>query len=67
VSILDKPGGPFHDPAADKALFDALEATVRQTSRRRIARVRANINDEAFSSALVSAFLSICKPLRRTA
>jgi uncharacterized protein (UPF0261 family)/energy-coupling factor transporter ATP-binding protein EcfA2 len=67
VSILDKPGGPFHDPAADKALFDALEATVRQTSRRRIVRVNANINDEAFSSALVSAFLSICKPLRRTA
>jgi uncharacterized protein (UPF0261 family)/ABC-type branched-subunit amino acid transport system ATPase component len=67
VSILDKPGGPFHDPAADKALFDALEATVRQTSRRRIVRVNANINDEAFSNALVSAFLSICKPLRRTA
>jgi uncharacterized protein (UPF0261 family)/ABC-type branched-subunit amino acid transport system ATPase component len=67
VSILDKPGGAFHDPAADKALFDALEATVRQTGRRKILRVNANINDEAFSSALVSEFHSICKPLRRTA
>ncbi|PHP66841.1 hypothetical protein CSC94_12115 [Zhengella mangrovi] len=67
VSVLDKPGGPFHDPAADKALFDALEGTVRQTARRRIVRVNANINDEAFSSAVVSAFLSVCNPLRRTA
>lgn len=67
VSILDKPGGPFHDLAADKALFDALEGTVRQTARRKIVRVKANINDEAFSTAVANAFTSISKPLRRTA
>jgi uncharacterized protein (UPF0261 family)/ABC-type branched-subunit amino acid transport system ATPase component len=67
VSILDRPGGPFHDPAADKALFDALEGTVRQTARRKIVRVNANINDEAFSTAVASAFKSISNPLRRTA
>jgi uncharacterized protein (UPF0261 family) len=69
VSVLDKPGpgGPFHDPAADKALFDALEATVRQTARRKIVRVNANINDEAFSTAVANAFRSISNPLRRTA
>ena len=27
VSMLDAPGKPFHDPAADAALFDALERT----------------------------------------
>ena len=30
VSALDAPGQPFHDPAADAALFTALEQTVRQ-------------------------------------
>lgn len=67
VSILDRPGGAFHDPAADAALFEALEATVRQTARRKIIRVKANINDEAFSTALANAFTSIANPLRRTA
>jgi len=67
VSILDRPGGPFHDPAADAALFEALEGTVRQTARRKIIRVKANINDEAFSTALANAFTSIANPLRRTA
>lgn len=67
VSILDRPGGAFHDPAADAALFEALEGTVRQTARRKIIRVKANINDEAFSTALANAFTSISNPLRRTA
>ena len=48
VSALDAPGKPFHDPEADAALFDALERTVRQTPRRRIERVKANINDRCF-------------------
>ena len=36
VSALDAPGQPFHDPAADAALFRALEQTVRQTSSRQL-------------------------------
>ncbi|MCB1445853.1 MAG: ABC transporter permease [Rhizobiaceae bacterium] len=67
VSILDRPGAPFHDPAADRALFEAIEATVRQTARRQVVRVNANINDEAFARALVSAFTAIAGPMRRTA
>ncbi|WP_346896349.1 ABC transporter permease [uncultured Roseibium sp.] len=67
VSILDKPGGAFFDPAADKALFDAIEATVRQTARKQIIRVNANINDPAFSDALVSAFAAVAGPTRRSA
>ena len=34
VSMLDTPGQAFHDPAADAALFEALEQTVRQTGSR---------------------------------
>ncbi len=55
VSALDAPGLPFHDPAADRALFDALEATVRQTERRRLQRLPHHINDPAFAAALASA------------
>ena len=32
VSGIDVPGKPFHDPEADKALFEALEKTVAQTA-----------------------------------
>ena len=59
VSALDAPDKPFHDPEADRALFEALERTVRQTARRRIERIKANINDDAFISAVTAAFLSI--------
>jgi uncharacterized protein (UPF0261 family)/ABC-type branched-subunit amino acid transport system ATPase component len=59
VSMLDAPGKPFHDPEADNALFETLEKTVRQSARRRIERVGANINDEKFVAAIVDAFGSI--------
>jgi uncharacterized protein (UPF0261 family) len=59
VSALDAPGQPFHDPAADTALFEALEQTVRQTSNRRLIRSPHNINDIQFSDAIVAAFKSM--------
>jgi uncharacterized protein (UPF0261 family) len=59
VSMLDAPGKPFHDPEADNALFEALEQTIRQTARRRIERVDANINDGKFVAAVVDAFSSL--------
>jgi len=59
VSMLDAPGKPFHDPEADNALFEALEQTIRQTARRKIERVDANINDEKFVAAVVDAFSSL--------
>jgi len=67
VSSLDKPGAPFFDPAADKALFDAIEQTVRQTARRQVIRVNANINDPSFCDALVNAFAAVAGPMRRSA
>ena len=56
VSLIDAPGKPFHDPAADAALFAALEATVRQTARRRLVRVPHAINDDAFADTVVAHF-----------
>ena len=56
VSALDAPGQPFHDPAADTALFEALEQTVRQTGTRQLVRLPFHINDPAFSDALAAAF-----------
>jgi uncharacterized protein (UPF0261 family)/ABC-type branched-subunit amino acid transport system ATPase component len=55
VSALDAPGQPFWDPDADAALFLALERTVRQTGNRQLIRVRRNINDPEFASAIVNA------------
>ena len=59
VSALDAAGLPFHDPQADAALFEALEATVRQTGNRRIVRLPCHINDAAFAEALAAQFRSI--------
>jgi uncharacterized protein (UPF0261 family)/ABC-type branched-subunit amino acid transport system ATPase component len=65
VSLLDQPGRPFHDPAADAALFKALESTVRQTPRRRLIRLAYNLNDPQFAEALVKHFLEIVGEGRR--
>jgi uncharacterized protein (UPF0261 family) len=51
VSALDVPGGPFWDPAADGALFAAIETNLTRTSRRQVVRVAAGINDPAFVAA----------------
>ncbi|MCB1451938.1 MAG: Tm-1-like ATP-binding domain-containing protein, partial [Nitratireductor sp.] len=59
VSLLDRPGQAFHDPAADAALFSALEKTVRQTATRQLIRVPYNINDPEFASEIVKAFREI--------
>jgi uncharacterized protein (UPF0261 family)/ABC-type branched-subunit amino acid transport system ATPase component len=55
VSALDAPGQPFWDPEADAALFGALERSVRQTSNRQLIRVKHNINEPEFASAIVNA------------
>ena len=59
VSLIDAPGQPFHDPAADAALFEALEATITQTPRRRLIRLPHHINDPEFAAALVASFREI--------
>ncbi|WP_299735413.1 ABC transporter permease [uncultured Roseobacter sp.] len=58
VSALDAPGMPFWDPAANKALFDTLEATVRATANRQLVRVPHNINDPEFAELVIKTFRS---------
>ncbi len=59
VSALDAPGMAFFDPAADAALFRAIEDTVVQTDSRRVIRRPENINVPAFAQALVEQFHAI--------
>lgn len=59
VSALDAQGQPFHDPAADAALFEALEQTVRTTTTRQLIRLPLHINDPAFAAALVQHFRAL--------
>ena len=59
VSALDAPGQPFWDPAADKALFDAIASGFRSGPNRRLIRSPHNINDSEFVDALVGQFLEI--------
>ncbi len=56
VSKIDAPGEPFWDPAADKALFDAIATGFRAGANRRLVRLPHNINDPAFAEALVAHF-----------
>ncbi|MDR3618544.1 MAG: Tm-1-like ATP-binding domain-containing protein [Paludisphaera borealis] len=57
LSGLDAPGKPFHDPEADAALFNELEATVHQTADRTVRRFPLHINDPQFACQLVRAYL----------
>ena len=67
VSALDAPGQAFHDPEADRALFDALRATVRETSQRRLVRSEHHINDPAFVAEVLDAFGALHGSLGRAA
>lgn len=53
VSMLDAPAQPFHDPAANTALFDTLERTFETSDSHRIVRLPHHINDAAFAEAIV--------------
>ena len=67
VSSLDAPGQPFESAEARSALFSALESTVRETPNRRLIRHSANINDPAFTNAVLDAFRAIMPTPGRTA
>jgi uncharacterized protein (UPF0261 family) len=59
VSAIDAPGKPFHDPAADEALFAAIRSTLRQTPKRRLVELPHNVNDAPFAAAIVAHFREI--------
>jgi len=67
VSALDAPEMPFHDPAADRALFDALEKNFIRSPNRQLIYAPFHINDQRFAHSLVNNFrevgrFSISKP-----
>jgi uncharacterized protein (UPF0261 family) len=61
-SAIAVAGQPFHDPAADRALIDALERTLVPSPRRRLEILPLAINEPAFAEALVAALLGVVQP-----
>ena len=59
VSMIDAPDMPFHDPAADAALFDAIEETFEESEDRKLIKLDLHVNDQAFADALVTAFREV--------
>jgi len=59
ISMIDAPGQPFHDPAADRALFETLREAIPPEVR--WVEVDAHINDPAFAEALVSEMLAVLR------
>jgi uncharacterized protein (UPF0261 family) len=59
ISAIDAEGQPFHDPTADRALFDAVREGWVSASNRRLIEVDAHINDAAFAAEAVKQFRAI--------
>ncbi len=62
VSALDAPDQAFWDPAADAALFDALERDFEPTEEHRLVRVPHHVNDPEMAQALVAAYRELTSP-----
>ena len=62
LSGLDKPGGAFWDPAANKALFDVIKNAFRKSKDKTLISVPHHINDQAFADALVANYQEIAAP-----
>lgn len=56
ISVISEPGGPFHDPAADEALFQALKSTLRPEIK--VVELDCAINAPEFATACASELLS---------
>jgi uncharacterized protein (UPF0261 family)/ABC-type branched-subunit amino acid transport system ATPase component len=59
VSAIDKPGAAFHDPDADRILFDTITSNFRAGNAKKLIRLPLHINDEAFADALVAAWREV--------
>ncbi len=57
ISVIGAEGGPFHDAAADAALFTALSQSLRHDVR--VIDVDCTINDAQFAQACVAELLRI--------
>lgn len=57
LSQIDTPGGVFHSPKANQALFDTIKATAGPHIA--VRDIDAHINDEAFAQAAVATLLEM--------
>jgi uncharacterized protein (UPF0261 family) len=65
VSMLDSPGGPFWDPDADGACYQAIRSGLKQGSS--VIQIDANINDPIFADRASRVFLELSGAARATA
>lgn len=54
LSMIDTPGQPFHDPAADQVLFETLERFFKVSSSHRLICLPHHINAPEFSVAIAA-------------
>jgi uncharacterized protein (UPF0261 family) len=59
ISVISAPGQPFHDPAADAALFAAIRSHLRKDIA--VIEMDAAINDAAFAEACAKTLLAEMK------
>jgi uncharacterized protein (UPF0261 family) len=57
VSMLDSPGGPFWDPDADHACYDAIRSGLKPGIS--VIEIDANINDPVFADRATQVFLKL--------
>jgi uncharacterized protein (UPF0261 family) len=65
VSMLDSAGGPFWDPDADQACYDAIRSGLNQGIP--VIEIDANINDPIFADRAAGVFLELSGAARATA
>ena len=56
ISVISAPGQKFHDPTADKAMFEALKANLRKEIE--VIEMDCAINDPQFAEACARALLN---------
>ncbi|HET6159891.1 MAG TPA: Tm-1-like ATP-binding domain-containing protein [Dongiaceae bacterium] len=61
ISGIDAEGQPFHDPAADAALFGAIRKGWKRAKNHKLIELDLHINDPAFAEAAMAAFQSISR------
>lgn len=61
VSGLDSPGRPFHDPAADAALFGSLRDGLAGHDRVRVVTLDLHVNDPEFAEAAAKALYGMMR------
>jgi uncharacterized protein (UPF0261 family) len=59
VSMIDAEGQPFHDPAADRALFESLRSHAGANVK--VKEIDAHINDPSFAHALADELLGLLR------